>query len=167
MVGSKTTEIVLAGLLGAIFVFGPYKISAQSHDTTLIAKGPIVIDVIGDLDWMRCSIGQVWDENQCSGTPLLMPFTAVDEIISRIQSNTGGGWRLPTLDELERLVVDQASPPMIDTEVFPDTYRGLYWTNDVNWIIRDRWWGVNFYTGHRYGRATGNQTFAVRLVLDR
>jgi hypothetical protein len=167
LVSIKFFKKVLVGLLGVIVTFVPHKLTAQGHETTLVAQDPIVIDVMGGLDWMRCSIGQVWDGDRCSGKTLLIPYTTVDEVIFRIQSNTGDGWRLPTLNELERLVVEQSSPPMIATGIFPDTYQGLYWTSDINWIVRDRWWGVNFYTGHRYGRVTGDQTLAVRLVLDR
>ena len=167
MVSLKIFRIVLSGLLGVIITIGPHKLTAQGHETTLVAQGPIVMDVMGGLDWMRCSIGQVWNGDSCSGKPLLILSSTVDEVISRIQSNTGNGWRLPTLNELERLLVEQDSPPMIATEIFPDTYQGLYWTSDINWIVRKRWWGVNFYTGHRYGRVAGHQTLAVRLVVDR
>ena len=167
MVSLKIFKIVLVGLLGIIVTFDPHKLTAQGHETTLVAQGPIVMDVMGGLDWMRCSIGQVLNEERCSGKPLLIPYATVDEVISRIQSNTGSRWRLPTLNELERLVVEKDSPPMIATGIFPDTYQGLYWTSDINWIVRERWWGVNFYTGHRYGRVAGDQTLAVRLVLDR
>lgn len=141
--------------------------SAQAQETTLVAKGPIVIDVLGGLDWMRCSIGQVWDNGICVGSVLIIPFASVDPVIAQVQQNIGPEWRLPSRAELERLIVLNPAPPMINRAAFPETYPGLYWTRDTNWLMSNAHWGVNFFTGHSYGRADGNQAFALRLVRTR
>ncbi len=140
---------------------------AQAQETTFVAKGPIVIDVLGGLDWMRCSIGQVWENDSCVGSALLVRFGAVDSLIERAQRNIGPDWRLPTREELERLIAANPEPPMINQNVFPNTYSGLYWTSDTNWLMPHAHWSINFFTGHAYGRADENRTFAVRLVRPR
>lgn len=140
---------------------------AHAQETTFVAKGPIAIDVLGSLDWMRCSIGQVWENDTCVGSALLVGFGSVDTLIARAERNIGPGWRLPSREELERLIAVNLEPPMIDQNVFPNTYPGLYWTGDTNWLMSHAPWSVNFFTGYAYGRAHENRTFAVRLVRPR
>ena len=141
---------------------------AKAQDITIfVPKGPIVIDVMAGLDWMRCSMGQVWENERCDGTPILVSLAATEIIIARTTSSMGDGWRLPTRDELQRLVVNQANPPMINQDIFSETYPGIYWSADQNWVMPNNFWAVNFFTGHSYGRARRDQTFAVRLVRDR
>ena len=134
---------------------------------TLVERGPVVLDVMGKLEWMRCSIGQVWAGDRCDGEPLLAPFAAGEAIIARAAASSGEGWRIPTRAEMERLLVSGDTSPLIDKRVFPDTYRGGYWTADANWMLAGSRWIVNFNSGFSYGRALPRQTFAFRLVRDR
>ena len=141
---------------------------ANAQDITVfVPKGPIVIDVMAGLSWMRCSIGQVWENGKCDGTPILAPLAVTKTIIARTTSSMGAGWRLPTRDELQRLVVDQAHPPMINQYIFSETHPGIYWSSDQNRLLPNNFWVVNFFTGHNYGRARRNQNFAIRLVQER
>ena len=48
-----------------------------------MAKGPIVIDLLEGLEWMRCSVGQVWSGGGCRGTVLKAPLEAADDVILR------------------------------------------------------------------------------------
>ena len=153
--------ILSVGLLNV----GP--LSAQAEEPTFVVKGPIVIDVLGGLDWMRCSIGQVWENDTCVGSVLLVPFASIDSLIARAQRNIGPDWRLPSREELERLIVVNAGPPMINQTVFPNTYPSLYWTGDTNWLMPHEHWSINFFTGYAYGRADENRNFAMRLVRPR
>jgi len=153
--------ILSVGLLNVV------PLSVQAQEPTFVSKGPIVIDVSGGLDWMRCSIGQVWENDTCVGSALLVPFGSVEPLITRAQRNIGPDWRLPSREELERLIVVNPDPPMINQNVFPNTYPGLYWTGDTNWLMPHAHWSLNLFTGHAYGRANKNQTFAVRLVRPR
>jgi len=132
-----------------------------------IAKGPIVIDVLAGLEWMRCSIGQVWSDGACVGEPLRGPYRMAQATLERAEASSGPGWRLPTRAELRELIEMNAKPPMIDETDFPETYAGSYWTGDNNRLLRGNHWVVNFYTGQSYGRALREQVFAVRLVRDR
>lgn len=165
----RAANIMKAGLcfILSVSMWSANPPSVQAQETTLVAKGPIVIDVLGGLDWMRCSIGQVWDNGICAGSVLLIPFVSVEPVIAQVQQNIGPEWRLPSREELERLIALNPEPPMINRAAFPETYPGLYWTRDTNWLMSHAHWGVNFFTGHSYGRADGNQEFALRLVRPR
>ena len=44
--------------MSAAFMAGP----AIADSPRLMHKGPIAIDLLGKLEWMRCSIGQFWEE---------------------------------------------------------------------------------------------------------
>ena len=159
-------KIVLTLLLSMIATGYDAQPASAQDITILVPKGPIVIDPIVGLNWMRCSIGQVWENEKCDGTPILVPFAVTETIITRTTSSMGDGWRLPTRNELQRLVVDQANPPMINQDIFSETHPGIYWSADKNWLLPNNFWVVNFFTGHNYGRARGNQNFAIRLVQE-
>jgi hypothetical protein len=162
--GMKLVLTLLLSLIATGYAARP----AKAQDIAIfVPKGPIVIDIMAGLDWMRCSVGQVWENERCDGTPILVPLAVTEIIVVRTTSSMGDGWRLPTRDELQRLVVNQANPPMINQDIFSDTYPGIYWSTDQNWLMPNNFWVVNFFTGHSYGRALRDQTFAVRLVRDR
>ena len=132
-----------------------------------MAKGPIVIDLLEGLEWMRCSVGQVWSGGGCRGTVLKAPLEAADDVLLRASRSSGDGWRLPTRKELTRLAEMNDTPPMINETHFPGTYRGSYWTSNRNRLLWGNHWVVNFNTGHAYARALPRQPLAFRLVRDR
>ena len=150
------------------FVLAAIAPSVRAQDgITFVERGPVVLDVMGKLEWMRCSIGQVWTDGRCDGVPLLAPFAAGEAIIARATASSGEGWRIPTRVEMERLVLSKETPPLIDSRMFPGTHRGGYWTADANWLLAGGHWIVNFNSGFSYGRALPRQSFAFRLVRDR
>ncbi len=109
-----------------------------------------VSDKRTNLTWARCSVGQNWDGQTCSGTAT--EFNS-DDLISVINSANGivtgtrevgkPFWRLPTVDELETLIFcskgyeykalpsgkyvaqqscfEEYSQPRIDLTAFPNT----------------------------------------------
>ncbi|EJI2332159.1 DUF1566 domain-containing protein, partial [Vibrio cholerae] len=109
-----------------------------------------VSDKRTNLTWARCSVGQTWDGQTCSGTAT--EFNS-DDLISVINSANGivtgtrevgkPFWRLPTVDELETLIFcskgyeykalpsgkyvaqqscfKEYSQPRIDLTAFPNT----------------------------------------------
>ena len=59
----------------------------------------------------------------------------------------GPEWRMPEFDELHILVDRTRFSPAIDTNVFPDTKHGAYWTSTPTaWASRAAWF-VNFGDG--------------------
>lgn len=140
---------------------------AWAEPPRLLRDGPVAIDLVARLEWMRCSVGQVYIEETCRGEVLRMPFVAVPEAVRRVTASAGTGWRLPTRRELMSLVADTTTPPRIDTTVFPETLAEGYWTSDRPLLNPRHHWVVSFFTGHSYGRAFSDGLYAVRLVRDR
>ena len=131
--------------------------------------GAIARDYINKLEWMRCSVGMVWDNDTCIGEILFLSVPETEELLDRIKDLNGGGWRLPKVKELRSLVTKVESRPKdvtpnIDLETFPNTYAGLYWSSDQSFYSRQYQWAVNFLTGYSYNRSFPYQKLAVRLV---
>lgn len=117
------------------------------------------------LVWQRCSIGQSWTGSSCSGRA--QSFTWDDAM-----NQAKDGWRLPTLDELDTLVIcssgqrdpstrpsgryvagvmgecrDNFTRPTINQLAFPNTPSSLYWSSLPNTRYSARAWHVGFHNG--------------------
>ena len=60
----------------------------------------------------------------------------------------GEGWRLPTRQELESILDLSRYEPSIDTERFPNTQSGAYWSSTPCAWSSDRAWVVGFSDGY-------------------
>lgn len=138
-----------------------------------MARDHIVVDLQHNIDWLRCTVGQVWDGDSCAGETVRLDHEQIEMAITQADEQLGKGWRLPTVDELEGLLCescktcDLCNYPMIDAEMFPRTEAEPYWTGDQNSLSRRNYFSVNFINGWVYGRFFPTQQLAVRLVRDR
>ena len=137
---------------------------ALSGDVLFLRNGAIALDLLNKREWLRCSIGQEWIDGDCKGEVLKLSIVLAEKVAIILKSRFGPGWRLPTLDELTSLVEKDQTPPKINKKIFPNTYKGPYWTSNENKLTKDNNWSVNFFTGQNYGRFFRNQQLAVRLV---
>lgn len=132
-------------------------------------RGPIVQDLQMGIEWMRCSVGQTWNDQteRCDGEVARINHEEADQAAALATDAFGSGWRLPTRDELESILCAQCPPPMIRTDLFPDTSAEPYWTSDRNFLAPRNVWSISFMTGDSYGRFFPQQALAVRLVRAR
>ena len=133
--------------------------------------GPVARDFINKLEWMRCSVGQHWENESCVGEVLMLSVPEVKEVVQRISNLEGGRWRLPTVKELQTIVTKVENrpddfEPNIDQETFPNTFAGPYWSSDQSFYSKQYQWSVNFFTGQSYNRFFPYQKLAIRLVRD-
>ncbi|CAB5034049.1 MAG: DUF1566 domain-containing protein [Actinobacteria bacterium] len=103
-----------------------------------------VTDKITKLTWQRFSVGQQWDGVSCIGEAVKIDWAQAMEL----QTDFGGysDWRLPSVEELESLYYspngkynirlngeygspDQIEPPTINSEYFPNTPSGIFWSS--------------------------------------
>lgn len=142
-------------------------IGHPAHARDYIIRDHLVIDLRFGVEWLRCSVGQVWDCEACHGDIRELNHDEIKQAITMADEQLGGKWRLPSRKELEALVCEACPGVKIDTKVFPNTDNAPYWTGEVNAYAKRHVWSVNFFTGHTYGRFFPNQRLAVRLVRDR
>lgn len=99
-----------------------------------------VTDTETNLRWQRCSVGQTWTGETCSGEAAKLGW-------KQAMLKAEDGWRLPTIDELDTLVhcstarnpnvhhlrgggcLGEFDRPVINTEVFPKTPPHWYWSS--------------------------------------
>ena len=138
-----------------------------SSEGTYVIQDDRVIDLRSGVEWLRCSVGQLYQDGSCTGQVLRLSQQEAAEAIRIANTELGGLWRLPSREELEFLVCEECEAPKIDERAFPGTVSEPYWTGQKNWISPNNLWSVNFMTGHSYGRFFPYQQLAVRLVRDR
>jgi hypothetical protein len=175
--------IVLCRTLAAILVvltgMGSAMAQTQTINTTnpanevivksghFMVRDHLVIDLQHGVEWMRCSVGQIWNGTDCEGVAVQLTQEDVAKAIVIANAQLGPGWRLPSRAELEGLVCKACAPVKIELDSFPNTLGEPYWTGEVNGFAPRHIWTVNFMTGHTYGRFFPTQQVLVRLVRDR
>lgn len=111
-------------------------------------------DARTELMWMRATVGQTWSGDTAIGDASYHTF----ESALKFPSTFAGydDWRLPTLSELEFLVIPGLQAPTIDIYAFPNTPRSLFWSsshviergsNNVFKKIVQNVWRVDFRDG--------------------
>lgn len=126
-----------------------------------------VIDSRTNLQWMRCSFGQVWQENSC--TDQSQSYTWPEAIYATKLLNRQGGysgftdWRLPTKEELLTLVYCSSSQPKLWNETgnscqgnyekptihqktFPNNPAKWFWSSSTN--EEGSVWDIYFVEGN-------------------
>ena len=169
----------LAAILVMLAGMTPSMAQTQSLDTTnpanevivksghFMVRDHLVIDLQHGVEWMRCSVGQIWNGTDCEGVAVQLTQEDVARAIVIANAQLGLGWRLPSRAELEGLVCKVCAPVKIEQDSFPNTLAEPYWTGEVNSFASRHIWTVNFMTGHTYGRFFPTQEVLVRLVRDR
>ena len=97
---------------------------------------------------MRCSVGQRWNGETCTGKIINLNHDQMEEVLKLASEQLGSGWRLPSRKELESLVCRDCKIPKINSEIFPNTDPVPYWTGERNKFAKRHFWSVNFYTGN-------------------
>ena len=138
-----------------------------SSESRFIVKDHIVVDLEHKIEWLRCSVGQRWDGNKCSGEIVNLSLDLVPEAINIANEQLGGNWRLPSKAELTSIVCKSCPSPKINGEIFPNTDNAPYWTSNRSIFNSKFYVSVNFHTGFSFNRFSPIKELAVRLVRDR
>ena len=139
------------------------------------SRGEIVRDAMTGLEWQRCSLGQSWNGQTCTGEAAVYRWKQAREAADEM-----GGWRLPEKNELQTLVYCSSGQParfktsdglcdgeyqrpMIVAEAFPNTPIYNYWSHSSSGILSVAAWVVNFRSGSAWALNKGYRLH-VRLV---
>ena len=154
----------MMGLLAMVMMMSPV---AQAQGTTHMARDHLVVDLRFGVEWLRCTVGQVWDGTGCIGEAVRLDHEQVKTAIGQANEQLGEGWRLPTRDELEGLVCETCGRPMIDAEMFPATLSEPYWSGEQNRMSKRHYFSVNVFNDWTNGRSHPAKPLLVRFVRDR
>ncbi len=139
----------------------------QTYSRNFIDKGYYVIDLKNRVEWLKCSVGQVWENDDCIGDPVKLTLNDAKDLTDQVGIELGGEWRLPDKKELMSLICKNCEKVKIDESVFPDTPAEIFWTSQRNWWSPKFFWSVNFFTGYTYGRFVPEKKLFVRFLRDR
>ena len=140
------------------------KLNANNY---LYEKDHLVLDLKNNIYWLRCSVGQIWNNDSCSGKAVKLNMKQVKQAKKIAKKELGGDWRLPTRKELESIVCKKCNVPKINVKYFPNTPYEPFWTGDKNGWSKRFYWSVNFFTGHTFGRFTPEIPNFVRFVKEK
>ncbi len=112
-----------------------------------------VTDKKSGLTWMKCSVGMTWDGKICAGDADRKSWRKAKSEVRSLNNKGFAGskkWRLPTRDELEKIVERKCFAPSISSEVFPRTATTGYWTETTDNHSDKHAWIVFFRHGSNY-----------------
>ena len=138
-----------------------------ASDSRFVAQEHIVVDLERQIEWLRCSVGQRWNGNECSGNIINLSLDMVPKALVIANEQLGGQWRLPSKSELKSIVCKECSSPKINEDIFPNTDNAPYWTGDQSIFNSKFYVSINFHTGFSFNRFSPIKELAVRLVRDR
>ena len=159
--------VAITLLVGPLLAPSQANAQANAQGTSFMARDHLVIDLRFGIEWLRCTVGTVWDGETCTGQAIRLSQDQAKIAIKQANEQLGEGWRLPTLEELQGLVCESCGPPMINEEIFPVTQSEPYWTGETNMFSARHYYSVNFINGWTFGRFLSGKPLAVRLVRDR
>jgi hypothetical protein len=120
----KTGFVLIACLIKANSAMGVCNnaIPKTTPDQAFIihTDGTVTHSATG-LMWMRCFLGQTWDGNRCSGTPISYDWAASLQIADSYRYAGYNDWRIPNKNELISIIEEACYRPAINTLIFPTT----------------------------------------------
>ncbi|MFT4994932.1 MAG: hypothetical protein ACI965_001974 [Paraglaciecola sp.] len=106
-----------------------------------------VTDPIRDLSWMRCSIGQNWDEleSRCEGDASELNWQQALQAAHGFVYANKLGWRVPNVKELSSITERRCVRPAINEVLFPNTPSDDFWTSTPSVQDPSRAWVIAFF----------------------
>jgi hypothetical protein len=116
-----------------------------------------------NLVFMRCAIGQTFENGQCSGIASLFTWQQALQLSVGYEYNGSSNWRLPNIKELSVIVERACVRPSINEGAFPATPPDEFWTSTPSMQDPERAWSIAFFNGTSSIKAK-DRSVNVRLV---
>ena len=122
-----------------------------------------ISDLTTGLMWQKCQIGlsgSSCDIGSISGLNW-------QDALFEASNNTLGGysdWRVPNVSELESIIEMRCYNPAINSNFFPNTSDGMFWTSTPVSINSGNTWGIYFDDGYISGYGIGQRRYQVAEV---
>ncbi|MDU0355834.1 DUF1566 domain-containing protein [Paraglaciecola aquimarina] len=97
------------------------------------------------LMWMRCSLGQTWQNETCEGDASELSWQQALQAAHGYQYADKLGWRVPNIKELASLTERKCVRPAINELFFPNTPSDDFWTSTPSVMDHERAWVVAFF----------------------
>ena len=97
------------------------------------------------LVWMRCSLGQTWENETCSGDASELTWQQALQTAHGFKYAGQLGWRVPNMKELASLTERSCVRPAINPLFFPNTSSDDYWTSTPSVVDPQRAWVIAFF----------------------
>ncbi|WP_428035949.1 DUF1566 domain-containing protein [Amphritea sp.] len=136
----------------------------SSPSSRFVLNGGEAYDQQTKLTWQRCSVGTTWTSDEgCVGKVKLLGLNKARQSAQQL----GGGWRVPTIQELYSIVEQRCFNPTINSTVFPAVTNvgegAPYWSDTPVEEIPSLIYFIDFIDGAIDGHSKGFP-LAVRLV---
>jgi hypothetical protein len=124
-----------------------------------------LLDKERKLVWMRCSVGQSWDNHTmtCVGHPTPLNWYRAMRSAETLARLSKQAWRLPSIQELSSITEMRCADPAIDLHWFPNTPAAHFWTGTPFVNQQGHFWLLQFLTGENNTDSAKRQAL-VRLV---
>ena len=146
-------------------------ITQSTPDSRLIDNGDSTIsDHATGLMWKQCSEGQSSD-SACSGNFSTHNWQEALQVASTLNAAAGfagfNDWRLPNIKELRSIVEMACHTPAINSNRFPNSDSGNYWSATASISNTNNAWRIEFGDGETSdSRDSRTNSYAVRLVRN-
>lgn len=138
-----------------MLLFSSYTLLAQTCLDNIEATTPTtnfvdnadgtITDSKRGLMWMRCSLGQTWQNAACVGDASVLTWQqALVSAHGYVYANQQG-WRVPNIKELASITEGQCVRPAINVEIFPNTPADDFWTSTPSVTDPKRAWVIAFF----------------------
>jgi len=127
---------------------------------------PPSYEKIGDSIVKDNNTGLIWEVKTTANKDTTYTWTDAVKYADNLTLGGYSDWRLPTVEELFYIVHRDKNNPSIDTEYFPNTASGVYWTATEDVAVSNSAWNVDFDKGKVPG-INGNgkdKPYYVRVV---
>lgn len=143
----KILSVVLVLLSSSVFsqtcleTIGP---SIDVDNFTDNNDGTVTDNRLG-LTWMRCSLGQTWENSNCSGDAMVLNWQQALVAAHGYEYAGKNGWRVPNVKELASITERQCVRPAVNQYLFPNTPADDFWTSTPAIADQQRAWVIAFF----------------------
>ena len=90
---ARANPAVFGFILGVVLGVVASTHYTRADDQVFIERDMFVLDLMQNVEWLRCSLGQVWDGETCQGEVMKLNHDEIMQAIAQANEQLGGDWR--------------------------------------------------------------------------
>ncbi|WP_299077391.1 DUF1566 domain-containing protein [uncultured Paraglaciecola sp.] len=136
--------VFLSFLVNSQTCLPSFDVSLSSEKFVDNGDGTATDPAVG-LVWMRCSLGQSWVNESCTGDATELTWQQALQAAHGYEFAEQTGWRVPNMKELASLTERSCVRPAINELFFPNTPSDDFWTSTPSVVDAERAWVIAFF----------------------